>query len=113
MIKVKLSKYTNDCNRELKYRFLSLIGSAKKRGHPWELSFARFKLLLGLECLYCGGTATGIDRIDSSRGYFDDNSVPCCGECNQLKSYLNILDFITRYKERLAKKYLINRIIAH
>jgi hypothetical protein len=28
----------------------------------------------------------GIDRIDSSRGYTPENTVPCCSTCNLMKS---------------------------
>ena len=111
LIEIKRSKYINDCNRELKYRFILCKINAKKRGYSWKLSFARFKMLLSLECLYCGGTVTGLDRVDNLIGYTKANSVPCCGECNQLKASLGIIEFIIRYKERLAKKYLINKVI--
>ena len=31
---------------------------------------------------------SGVDRIDSSKGYTKDNVVPCCGKCNRMKGDL-------------------------
>lgn len=40
-------------------------------------------------CYYCGGSlprqGTGLDRLDSSRGYELDNVVACCRSCNMAK----------------------------
>lgn len=33
-------------------------------------------------CTYCGYSATGLDRLDNSKGHTEDNCVPCCNECN-------------------------------
>jgi hypothetical protein len=35
----------------------------------------------GMEIRY-----SGLDRVDSSKGYVHGNVVPCCGECNLLKN---------------------------
>jgi hypothetical protein len=36
----------------------------------------------------------GIDRIDSNKGYFVENCVPCCSDCNIAKMEKSIEDFI-------------------
>jgi hypothetical protein len=47
----------------------------------------------------------GIDRLDSSKGYFLDNCVPCCKQCNIMKmnyseeSFLNKIKKIYEYKK--------------
>lgn len=38
----------------------------------------------------------GIDRKDSSKGYTIDNCVPCCTECNTMKSDLPLDVFYNR-----------------
>ena len=38
--------------------------------------------------------STGLDRVDSNKGYTDDNVVPCCGSCNQLKNELPYKYFV-------------------
>jgi hypothetical protein len=76
-------------------------GRAKKRGQAWELDDETFDRLIQAPCSYCGRDPrneakswvygatvkySGIDRIDSSKGYTKENSVSCCGRCNRWKS---------------------------
>jgi hypothetical protein len=37
---------------------------------------------------------SGIDRVDSTKGYIHGNVVPCCGECNAMKSALPLAGFL-------------------
>jgi len=41
----------------------------------------------------------GLDRVDSSKGYTEENVVPCCGSCNQLKWDRPIKDFYEHLKK--------------
>jgi hypothetical protein len=77
---------------------------ARNRALPFNLDFALFSRLLRTQCYYCGAmpstiaktrrneTTTmlrgGVDRVDSSLGYVQDNVVPCCTACNWAKSAL-------------------------
>lgn len=36
----------------------------------------------------------GIDRIDSSKGYYKENCVSCCTKCNRMKLDYDINDFL-------------------
>jgi len=47
----------------------------------------------------------GIDRMDSSKGYFEDNCVPCCTTCNIAKNALPYETFINWVKS--VYNYLI------
>lgn len=39
------------------------------------------------ECFYCGDTKNiGLDRIDNNKGHTKDNVIPCCIECNIVRS---------------------------
>lgn len=96
-------------------------GRARKRGCAWELDDETFDRLIQLSCIYCGcpprNQATnydtgatikysGIDRVDSSKGYTKENSVPCCGRCNRWKSDAAVEDFkahVKRIYENLEK----------
>lgn len=70
------------------YKSNSLI-----RGFAFELSFKEFHDLIAKSCFYCGDDGFGIDRIDSTRGYIQDNCVSCCSICNRMKFDLNAKDF--------------------
>lgn len=42
-------------------------------------------------CYYCfkslsNETGSGLDRIDNNKGYLEDNVLPCCGNCNSIRS---------------------------
>lgn len=88
-----------------------------------DISIAKFEELIKANCHYCGSEPchtkydkrfwdknggilsdvklvyNGLDRVDSSRGYFLDNVVTCCHRCNLAKSTLEVntfLDHITK-----------------
>lgn len=86
--------------------YYEYVRSAKKRHKNFELSKNEFKELTSSNCHYCGKIPSkiyykegckgeykfnGVDRKDNSRGYTLDNSLPCCWECNNIKS--NILSY--------------------
>ena len=56
--------------------------------------------------------AYGIDRIDSYLGYFVDNCVPCCAECNRMKfkhpqkDFLDIIDKIYNYQIQILIEHV-------
>lgn len=71
---------------------------SKKRDYEFLLSKEKFENLLTSNCHYCGVTRkkylVGIDRLDNSKGYIEDNVVPCCKICNMMKNTLNEATFI-------------------
>jgi hypothetical protein len=79
------------------YRFASLNRKAKSRGLEVTLTLEQFTKLIENECTYCGGSTvnygSGLDRVDSTRGYTLENSVPCCYLCNVMKSDLTLEAF--------------------
>lgn len=63
---------------------------ARRRGLAWELSEAVFDAIVVGDCHYCGaappvGGINGCDRVDSTKGYTEDNVVTACGPCNYAK----------------------------
>lgn len=61
-------------------------GGAVRRGHEFLLPFEQFVQHFKSNCHYCGKPeAMGIDRVDNSLGYTQENSVPCCHFCNRMK----------------------------
>lgn len=74
------------------YRFSRAKAIVKKRKkYSWELTEDEYCQLIALPCTYCGfptydATGIGLDRIDNTKGYSPDNVLPCCGECNRIRS---------------------------
>ena len=63
----------------------------------FSLSYRHFLRRLWKEpCFYCDSPieTVGIDRVDNFQGYHDDNVVPCCWPCNQMKRILSVEEFI-------------------
>lgn len=64
---------------------------AEKSGREWTLTLAEFEELCAQDCRYCNGffgavvSGSGLDRLDSTKGYTLDNVWPCCKHCNALK----------------------------
>ncbi len=87
---------------------------ARNRGIKYDLSREDFEVIIRKPCAYCGNPAgnkaktknikepfpyNGIDRLDSSKWYYLENCVPCCGTCNKAKrsmSRVEFLDLVTR-----------------
>lgn len=60
-------------------------------------------------CDYCGlvpspGAWNGIDRLESSDGYHEGNTVPCCTPCNSAKSTMYPDVFVEKCAEFLENR---------
>lgn len=87
---------------------------SKRKNVSFELSNEQAFSLLTSPCHYCGSKGTlrvssvdkrlgvknprqfvcnGLDRVDSSLGYVEDNVVPCCVNCNKAKNDLTVEQF--------------------
>lgn len=97
-----------------RYKYTAL---KKKKDCPFNLTFKEFYKLIKQDCYYCGIEPSqirncenckencvynGVDRVDSSKGYFIDNCVPCCKICNQSKMDMPLEDY-EEYLLRLTK----------
>ena len=90
---------------------------ASKRELAFDLTLNEFLDIIEKPCVYCGkepdvysGDVTymnrtqepwkrnGIDRVDSSKGYIQDNCVPCCQRCNYAKNDISVTEFIQYIK---------------
>lgn len=64
--------------------------SAERRKIDWNLSLSAFDELINLQCRYCSAPPpSGIDRVDSDRGYDSNNVVPACRFCNGMKDAMS------------------------
>lgn len=115
--------------RSIETVWKDLLAKIARRGWECHLTLPQLKVISQLLCVYCGkepsnkhrlkykvggkyqrGIApemeirySGLDRIDSTKGYVLGNLVPCCFQCNQVKSKLPLDEFLG----------LIARIQAH
>jgi len=104
VLKVRKSRNDKGKKRE-RYRqtgskkFHTYQKRANARGFEFELTDVMFDQLKYCQCVYCGGTPTGFDRMDNSIGYTIENSVPCCFKCNMMKYQHTYEDFIKHCKK--------------
>ena len=81
-------------------RFKTYQRNARNKGILFELTFEQFINFVRQECPYkcpqC--TDTGIDRMDSTKGYTLDNCRPLCGNHNFLKTDFSQEEFIALCK---------------
>lgn len=95
-----------------RYLIRQYKAGAKARQLEWELSNDVFFQVIVLPCHYCGQfpdnkikrfqdkfTYSGIDRKDNTKGYTEDNVVPCCKICNKMKGTLTCEQFITHIRK--------------
>lgn len=79
---------------------------AEAKGLDFELSKEDFDGISEKECHYCKRqceAGSGIDRVDNGRGYTIDNVIPCCSECNAMRTLLSLDDFVTGCKRVAAR----------
>ena len=79
--------------------------SRNKRRDLFSLSKDEFMLFWQKPCFYCDEKieAIGLDRVDSSKGYFLGNVVSCCRVCNQAKSDRTQQEFINKCRKVVEK----------
>lgn len=117
---------TGEQRRMLNSRLHSYKSGANKRGLDWNLTYEQFASITKQNCTFCGVEPqkinyfenapslqkespnrdwsrytiffNGVDRVDSSEGYSEDNCVPCCTYCNRAKSDLSLEKFKSHVK---------------
>ena len=116
------NKKEDACLRSVYSRYK---GRSKYKSIDFKISISEFKIITLKNCYYCGVPPlqlasngrkprkgftgnkneyyyNGIDRIDSSLGYTENNIRPCCEICNKAKRDLSDIDF-KKWIDRLVK----------
>lgn len=100
------NKKAKTTNRSLSQRFIHSAIMAKDRGLSWIITKEEHAALLLKPCDYCGKelnpTGSGLDRMNNTIGYEIYNVVPCCRECNRVKS-----DVLTHEEMKAAMKVIL------
>jgi len=81
--------------------FRSYIKEAGRRNIEFQLEKDVFCDIVKKNCYYCGEINeekkfNGVDRSDSTQGYFIENCVSCCSLCNYLKHKMSVETFLKR-----------------
>lgn len=71
---------------------------AARKNLEFALTKDRFDAIVAGNCYICTRASgeehkNGVDRVDNSRGYVDDNVQTCCGQCNAMKKECTIDEF--------------------
>lgn len=94
------TEITRALNRTLsiKSNYETYIRNAAQRDFTFNLSLKRFAEIVVQKCFYCGmiDRINGIDRIDNSKHYVDDNVVACCTTCNRMKHTMSVSEFVNK-----------------
>ena len=104
----KKSKYLAGFNRVHR----GYKNGARVRGYSFELSEDFCFNIMQLSCDYCCKPPmnravelgdifyyNGIDRVDNSKGYVENNVVPCCKVCNRAKDTMSRDEFLEWIKQ--------------
>jgi hypothetical protein len=98
----RICNYKNDKFRNKARYYKAYINGAIKRNYEFTLNFEEFCELVVQPCYYChyfkDSETNGIDRVDNSKGYTKENTVPCCENCNMIKSVYHPEFFIEKCK---------------
>ncbi len=121
-IKEKSNRRISKNHSEITAIILGYKRHALDRGYYWNLSREEVISVISKNCEYCGIEPSnikktknsigdgmrysGIDRVDSSLGYFASNVVPACKICNFAKSNMDknqFRDWALRIGEKAAQ----------
>ncbi len=100
-----------NCDK-INYRYGSLKSSAKKRNIEISITAEQMDSILGRRiCTYCDfdfskKQGSGLNRVDSSKGYIIGNLEPCCGYCNSILNNFTkeeLLDRLYKIARRIQK----------
>jgi hypothetical protein len=107
------------------------------RGRDFHLTLPQFKVVSQMPCAYCAKEPSnlfrlkykndagklvyglfpeleicysGLDRVDTTKGYVHGNVVPCCGDCNLMKNDGTLDEFFAQIKRVLSHKASASKV---
>ena len=99
---IRQRNFKEEMNKNKVRYYKEYINGALKREYEFLLNFEEFSTIVDKECFYCkhkiAQEINGIDRINNSKGYTKENTVPCCEMCNRIKYIYHPLFFLKKCK---------------
>lgn len=115
-------KYSDPTMAAFKELLCQYRKNAIKCGRDFDLTEELFRELTSQCCHYCGKEPSqegffsrtkrktestqrkpyvfnGIDRVNNTKGYTEENTVPCCKLCNWMKSNLPKVEFLAHVRQ--------------
>lgn len=112
--KLGKSRRLNSGEASRNHLYIDYKYRAKKHDIKFNLDIIQFTDLTQQNCSYCNRLPSqsikcktsfgefiynGIDRVDSNKGYIQNNCVTCCKFCNASKSNLTEQEFLNKVKQ--------------
>ena len=100
----EILKYISNYRKTPKGRFIAARASAKVRKIYFRISLQNYSRLIQQSCFVtnCFNKVTGLDRIDSSKGYRISNVRPSCHRHNSMMN-----DMTDRETYKKAKEFVV------
>jgi hypothetical protein len=116
----KLGKSYTSITTSKRNLYTTYVKNAIRRELSWELTPEQFIDITEKSCTYCGQEPAqrfnkgkllynGIDRINNSLGYTQENTTACCGKCNRMKYTLNLSDFLEHLLKIVDYLHLVKK----
>ncbi len=100
-------------DRELVFNIVyrNYCKNARRKNLSFSISREVFRKIISSRCFYCGSPPSvykdyprrlgvlkrnGLDRVDNTKGYSEDNVVACCKKCNMMKRTFDVGEFIAQ-----------------
>ena len=100
--RIRERNYKNETFNNKERYYKEYINNALRREYEFTLNFDEFSAIVDKECFYChhniDNETNGIDRVDNTKGYTKENTVPCCEMCNRMKMAYHPLFFLEKCK---------------
>jgi hypothetical protein len=98
----------------IRTKYLYAKADIKRRGRGGlHISYEKCQELWALGCTYCSKNlfeekGCSLDRLNNDLGYTVENVVPCCGNCNTVRS-----DVLTHEEMKIAMTAVLNYRRSH
>lgn len=99
-------EYGKKRSQSLRGKYMGYKREAKARNYSFSLTEEDFSQFWQKPCYYCGGSINtiGLDRVNNDEGYFVDNIVSCCTDCNIAKRSRTKEEYI-KHCIKIAKRF--------